>query len=52
MKIKPITEQKHKLRSIMKLEDKVAVVTGGARDIGKAVSLQLAAEGAKVVINY
>lgn len=36
----------------MKLENKVAVVTGGARDIGKAVSLQFAAEGAKVVINY
>ena len=36
----------------MKLENQVAVVTGGARDIGKAVSLQLAAEGAKVVINY
>ena len=36
----------------MKLENKVAIVTGGARDIGKAVSLRLAAEGAKVVINY
>ncbi len=36
----------------MKLQNKVAVVTGGARDIGKAVSLQLAAQGAKVVINY
>lgn len=36
----------------MKHENKVAVVTGGARDIGKAVSLRLAAEGAKVVINY
>ncbi len=36
----------------MKHQNKVAVVTGGARDIGKAVSLQLAAEGAKVVINY
>ena len=36
----------------MKLKNKVAVVTGGARDIGKAVSVQLAAEGAKVVINY
>lgn len=36
----------------MKLKDKVAIVTGGARDIGKAVSLKLAAEGAKVVINY
>jgi len=36
----------------MKLKGKVAIVTGGARDIGKAVSLKLAAEGAKVVINY
>lgn len=34
------------------MKDKVAVVTGGARDIGKAVSKKLAAEGAKVVINY
>ncbi|MEO8172370.1 MAG: 3-oxoacyl-ACP reductase family protein [Sediminibacterium sp.] len=36
----------------MKLKGKVAVVTGGSRDIGKAVSIKLAAEGAKVVINY
>ncbi|MFK7829608.1 MAG: SDR family NAD(P)-dependent oxidoreductase [Congregibacter sp.] len=36
----------------MKLKDKVAIVSGGARDIGKAVSIKLAAEGAKVVINY
>ena len=36
----------------MKLENKVAIVTGGARDIGKAVSEKLAAEGAKVVVNY
>jgi len=31
---------------------KVAVVTGGARDIGKSISLKLAREGAKVVVNY
>lgn len=31
---------------------KIAVVTGGARDIGKAISIKLAKEGAKVVINY
>lgn len=36
----------------MKLKGKVAIVTGGARDIGRAVSLKLAAEGAKVVVNY
>ena len=36
----------------MKLNGKVAVVTGGSRDIGRAVSVKLAAEGAKVVINY
>lgn len=31
---------------------KVAVVTGGARDIGKSISIKLAQEGAKVVVNY
>jgi len=31
---------------------KVAVVTGGARDIGKSISIKLAKEGAKVVVNY
>lgn len=36
----------------MKLENKVIVVTGGVRDIGREVSLKLAAEGAKLAINY
>jgi len=36
----------------MKHKNKVAIVTGGVRDIGRAVSLCLAAEGAKVVVNY
>ena len=36
----------------MKLKGKVAVVTGGARDIGRAVCIKLAKEGAKVVVNY
>ena len=36
----------------MKHQGKVAVVTGGARDIGRAVSVHLAKEGAKVVLNY
>lgn len=34
------------------LENKVAIVTGGARDIGRAVSVKLAASGARVVVNY
>lgn len=34
------------------LEGKVAVVAGGARDIGRAVSEKLASQGAKVVVNY
>ena len=34
------------------LEGKVAIVAGGARDIGRAVSESLAANGAKVVVNY
>jgi len=33
-----------------KLQDKVAIVTGGSRGIGKAIALRLAAEGAKVVV--
>jgi 3-oxoacyl-[acyl-carrier protein] reductase len=36
----------------MRLKDKVAIVTGGASGIGKAVTLGLAAEGAAVVVNY
>ena len=36
----------------MRLKGKLAIVTGGGRDIGRAVSLRLAAEGAKVVVNY
>lgn len=34
------------------LKDKIAIVTGGARDIGRSCSVKLAASGAKVVVNY
>ena len=36
----------------MLFKDKVAIITGGGRDIGREVSLKLAAAGAKVCINY
>ncbi|MGC6479934.1 MAG: SDR family NAD(P)-dependent oxidoreductase [Flavobacteriaceae bacterium] len=35
-----------------KLMDKVAVVTGGSRDIGRSIAVTLAQQGAKVVVNY
>ncbi len=36
----------------MKLKDKVAIVTGASRGIGRAIAIDLARNGARVVVNY
>jgi 3-oxoacyl-[acyl-carrier protein] reductase len=36
----------------MKVKDKIAIVTGGSRGIGRGIALAFAQEGANVVVNY
>lgn len=36
----------------MKLNNKIAIVTGASRGIGKSIALEMAKEGAKVIVNY
>ena len=39
-------------KSSLPLQDRVAIVTGSSRGIGKAIAIHLASLGAKLVINY
>ena len=36
----------------MRLKGKTAIVTGGSRGIGKAISMEFASQGANVIVNY
>ena len=40
------------MSEFLSLQEKVAVVTGGSRGIGRAIALELARRGAKVIVNY
>ena len=41
-----------KYNTAMKHKNKIALVTGASRGIGRSIALKLASEGAEVILNY
>src|SRR5271169_4421437 len=46
-----VFEHRHRCAVMGKLDGKVALITGSGRNIGRAIALKLAGEGAHIVVN-
>jgi glucose 1-dehydrogenase len=51
-RFKQRSSKQEKTEGIMRLENKIALITGSSQGIGRGIALRFAQEGADVVINY